>query len=654
MMDKKLFDDYRFKHECAMLVYQRLPMLEPSEMQEWYGWIDDGPDLSGYEDRFQERTGQPPTAEEQQRRINYWKYEKLHWARLHLTGDRKQFYMRMMAEHGEPSLSDLNARTTTRWGSESPMTVEDLTNKPLQEVVQIIAEWKPEESDRHWGPDFEGLARVFSQYVASASTAHALHAAAMIDSKPIFVRSFIQEMTGALKKGLAMDIQELLKLAKWVLDQPVSIGSQGAISQGPLVDQDWRWTRDEVSGFIEEVCKSKDGDQPRFSEANYRKALWKLLEQLHTVPSESSIIHDRSNDDPCLHDYLDHGINSSRGKALQSAFEFARWIANHRKTIEDGREIILGGFDLMPEVRRMLEWQLDPAHRSVEAMSVIGSRVGLIFWIDREWLDRNADALFNLEGIDSNPPAIEGWAAWNSFLVWGQPHFEFYKIFKRQFAFAVEKAIQHSEISDDSRSKPMHRLGEHLVLLYGRGQVDLDQDCELILRFILKSAPALRRHAIGFVGRSIRHDENLPGDVVERFQNLWELYWADSGKQDAAEAPTDWLFGQWFASKQFPKKWALSQLQQFTEIVGIPEPDHDVAEYLAELAGDHLGECVSILGEMIHGDLDGWHVDSWIESAEVILKAGLGGSDEIRGKASDLVNHLGRRGYTHLGALLID
>jgi hypothetical protein len=305
----------------------------------------------------------------------------------------------------------------------------------------------------------------------------------------------------------------------------------------------------------------------------------------------------------------------------------------------------------MPEVREMLEWQMAPGNRSFEALSVIGLRLGLLYWIDKEWLAENAERLFRLEGIEETPASADGWAAWNAFLVWVSPHVEFYKLFKDQFAYAVQQSA-HVQLSERTREQPMYSLGQHLVILYGRGQIGLDDDDAVLLQLLSNTQPDIRRHTIGFVGQSLGGDESLPSDIVERFQVLWDVYWSGPGKSDAADKPEAWLFGTWFSCGQFPAQWALEQLEAFVEIVPTPEPDHAVVQDLARIAHLDIVRSVHILDRMIRGDREGWRIHGWFDEAKRILQTAMNTGGEAQTVAIDLINYLGRRGHTDFGSVL--
>lgn len=650
MLNREFFDDYEFKHEYAMLVGKRLDILTTSGRDEWFGWIDAGPDMSDYDEIFQERTGREATKQDRQNRINSWKLEKLHWVRAHLEGERKSFYQQMLAEHGEPEMADLNVRIgpVHEKFDDSPMTVEELQSMTFERAVDKVSSWQPEGS-RFMGPNIEGLASTFANYVATNPEGFSAEALVLIDRPAIFVHRFISQMSDSVKNNREINLTAVLELCQWAIERPVEERTTPSQEDEKFVDKDWQWTRDDISQFVENICKAKRDDAPRCPLDGIREVIWKLIEPLCLDRVESYIIRDTSKDDPRVHDYLDLGINSPRGRAVQAALEYARWVANHIK--EGEKEIVPDGFEAMPEVREMLEWQIAKENRSFEVMSIIGSKFGLIYWIDKEWLSENAEKIFQLEGFEQKPPVVEGWAAWNAFLVWVRPHIEFYRLFKSQFAYAVEQAAK-VKLTEDTHQQPMCHLGEHLMLLYGRGQLGLDDDAGLLKSLLEKANSQIRCHAIGFVGRSLEREEKIPEDVIDRFVNLYDIYWPDPGKKDAEKKPNAWLFGTWFSSGQFPDQWALDRLEKFVEVVKIPEPDHRVVEKLADIAGVDIAKSVQILDLMVRGDQEGWHIDSWLDSAKKILEQAMKKNGEVREKAVALIDYFGRRGYSDFGILL--
>jgi hypothetical protein len=638
ILDSALFDDFRFKHEYAMLVGRRLDLLTADERAGWFGWVRAGPKEADLEDL---------EGEDRRRRADYWRFSRFHWVRAHLEGQDRAFYESMLDAHGEPELADLHMYTSAgAWGSVSPVTIEDLTNRSFAEVVDYLVSWRPEPG-QFLGPDIDGLASTFEEYVAAAPEALSGQALMLKDCPAVYVRGFLNQVSLAVKAGKAVELSPVLALSRWVLSRPLEESTSSSGRRDPMVDKDWQWTRDQISGLIKVICEARSDDRPQHEMDGLRPELWELLSVLYTDPGDSYIVNQQEPEDPRVKDYLTRGINSPRGKAVEACLSYARWVADHVKREVDGHETVPGGFTSMPEVEEMLVWQLEPENRTFEALAVIGLHLGLLFWIDRDWLAKNADRIFDLRGLGESVPRPHGWAAWNSFLVWVRPHIEFYRIFGEQFGYAVEQSATIQ--TDQSRDGPMEHLGEHLLVLYARGQLSLQED-SIVLDFITKTSSSVRRHGMGFLGRILWREEDLPPEMVERLVALWEHYWAGPGRGDAREEPGAWLFGVWFASRHLPERWAIEQLEAFLEVVPVPEPDHAVTERLAEIASVDVPGAVRIIDKMIHGDRQGWQIHSWRDSARKVLGLGLEAGGDARRLAEGTLDYLGRRGYPDFGA----
>jgi len=648
MMDRDLFHDFRFKHEYARLVGQRLELLAPEQRAEWFSWIDSGPDLAGYEKRVQRDKGRQPTDEERLARLHWWQFERLHCVRSYLEGEREAFYLRMVGEHGEPDMADLNVRVgPVRWGDESPVTIEELASRGFEEAVEFVSLWR---QGSILGPSIEGLASTFGQYVATNPENLSEKAHVLFGRPEIFARHFIQEIAEAVKAGKRIALPSVLDLCEWVVKQPTSGVALEDNDYGGLVETSWQWARDEVTRFLENVFKAKSEGKPRYSMDGLRPRLWKLIAALTRSPAKSYIIRDTTKEDPRVHDYLELGLNSPRGKAVGTVLEYAGWIANHLR-LSVGGETVPGGFEAMPEVQAELEWQIAPGNGSVETSAIIGAHIGLVYWIDRDWLTGNAGALFRLEGVDEGPVAPEGWAAWNAFLVWVKPHVEFYRLFEKQFSCAVEHAAR-VELPESGRHQPMNHLGEHLMILYARGEITFDSGGGILQRFLETANANVRRHSIGFLGRIVRGDEELAEDVVERLMLLWDRYWTGPGRKDAEEKPEAQLFGTWFLCDQFPGEWRLDRLEDFSKATQRVEPDHEVLGHLAEVARTDIGASVRILDRVVRGDREGWRIHMRREAITALLRQALSVGGDTRVQAEAIVNYLGRRGYIEFGEIL--
>jgi len=143
LLNRDLFDDHRFKHEYARFIDNRFNLLNAESRQTILSWIEAGPDLAKFRELFASNIGRIPNDQEEERRIEYWKYEKLWWIRHHLTGSWAATFVEMQKKYGEPQMADLNVRMSGAFGRESPVDAEELKGKDVNGVVRFLKKWVP-------------------------------------------------------------------------------------------------------------------------------------------------------------------------------------------------------------------------------------------------------------------------------------------------------------------------------------------------------------------------------------------------------------------------------------------------------------------------------------------------------------------------------
>src|SRR5206468_1134274 len=121
-----------------------------------------------------------------------------------------------------------------------------------------------------------------------------------------------------------------------------------------------QWARDTVSQFLQDLCVAEVGGRSPYRLEGVQETILDILRALTRGPSRSYVLKKEDEEDPRQTDYLMYAINSPRGKAVEALLKCARWIANQKKIGEPGKEIVPNGFDSMPAVREMLDWQIEP------------------------------------------------------------------------------------------------------------------------------------------------------------------------------------------------------------------------------------------------------------------------------------------------------
>ena len=214
MMDRQMLENDECKHEYAMLVGQRFSMLSQQDRDTWLGWVEAGPDMAWYDEYYKKASTNPESLTiDRQDYVCRWQFDRLHWIRAHLDGKWRDVYQEMLGKFGEPLYADLNSyHGPVRHGFDSPFTMEEMSTLPFAEALEKVDAWQPGPTESFPnGPQKEGLAGTFGQYVASKAEEFSAQAELLKGRQPIYVRTFIDKMTDAVNAG-KIDIGAVLRL----------------------------------------------------------------------------------------------------------------------------------------------------------------------------------------------------------------------------------------------------------------------------------------------------------------------------------------------------------------------------------------------------------------------------------------------------------
>ena len=113
-------------------------------------------------------------------------------------------------------------------GWRSPISAEELTGLNLADALDKISAWQPSKRQTNViGEGTEGLAKAFGQYVGGNAEELSGQAEVLERREPvpiyIYVRTFIEQMAEAVKAGRKIDLAAVLRLCKWVVEQPLPV-----------------------------------------------------------------------------------------------------------------------------------------------------------------------------------------------------------------------------------------------------------------------------------------------------------------------------------------------------------------------------------------------------------------------------------------------
>jgi len=622
LTDPSLFGVLELWNDFFLLARDHFTRLTPGQQDVYLSWVESGRDPESFK-----------TPEERR----YWQLRHLAPIKNVLPDHWKERHSELVEEFGEIEWPEyVSPPSSMHFGWDSPKSSEDLSRMSFDELIAYLKEWQS--SGSPVGPSPEGLGQQLTAVVASEPERFANEVEALKDLDPTYVRAVISGLHEALKQKGTVAWPPILRLCKWVIEQPQEVDKpKGSYAER---DPDWNWTKGSIQSLLEEGLKSGDAGIP----FDLRRAVWEILLPLTDDPDPTPERERGSTMDP-----LTLSLNTIRGEAMHGLVRYALWCKRDTESEDGGPQDAPRGFDAMPEVREVLDRHLEPDNDpSLAVRSVYGQWFPWLAQLDQEWVASRLQKIFPAEGRSRDLLN----AAWETYVVFNSPYTAVFNILREEYYRAIDRI---GTTSGEKRyvSDPDDRLAEHLMILYGRGHISLDDPDGLLRHFFQKAPGDVRGHAIWLVGRDFNDIEgDVPKEVLERLQALWadrinEAQNAESRVPYVAELTA---FGGWFASGKFDDLWSITQLKDVLRLAGFAEPYHSVLERLAALAASMPAAAVECLGMMVEGDKKRRYIYSWHEHMRSILASAINSPDHTaRQFAEALINRLLARDRAYAG-----
>lgn len=620
-------------HEYWLLLQDRFANLDPSARSRLLDLIETGPSFDG------------DTSEEDQKRYRDG------WVRRYLaaiSGD--------LTEAERKRLDDDSAATDAAWHPEfltymtsgfsdstSPLTADEIGSRSVEEIIEYIATWEP--GDSWTGPTPEGLARALASAVVKEPSRFAAEAVqfAVLDST--YVRGFLEGFREVVSDGASIDWHHVLSLATHAVGQ----ADDGINPDRRLqdADSDWSWARSETLRLLAAGLKSGDSAMP----PQFRERVWQILAQLAEDPqpdAEYEAEYGGSNMDPTM-----LSLNTVRGQAFGAILDYMVWVRREMERVED-QDALDDGFDAMPEVRAVLERHLSPEiEPSAAVHSVYGRMLPWLVLVDEAWVRGELPRIFPEEEALT---ALRD-AAWVAYIHYCRVYDSSFEVLRDEYRKAVDR-LPAAKTDKRRHEDPNGHLGEHLMIQYWRGKLDLDPG-DLIQKFFQNADDDARAAAFGLIGRSLEDaygsdKPEAPQELVARLQALWEWRISSLDRTTADTARREiGQFGWWYGSGAFEPAWALPQLASAVRLVGSVEGEHKALKGLVADAGSEPLGAARALEQLVHRDSERWLALGHKGEVRAVLRTVLdAGVPEAREVAINVVHELGTQGFREYRDLL--
>jgi len=631
LLNEESFNIPEVNHEYARLIGRHFGLLDPESKKIIYDWIQSA-------DEVVEGVAQKELSEEDGlQRKEYWQLEKLTLIGDHLDAPWKEKREELVAKYTEPEHPDFASYSYKSSGPTSIATAQNLLKMTPGEIVDLLQTWEPGETRRFFGPTKEGLARELAAAIRLNPELFEGMVKAFKGLDPTYVRTYIQTFHELSQNGRSMNWRPILNLCKWVIEQPRTIPGR----TGDVMDQDpnWAWTRKSITSLI------ATGLGRNAIPYEFRDPVWEIIEHLTDDPNPTP--EEESSKDYSIEDSYTHAINTVRGNAIQMAIEYGLWVRRNLEKEENRKKVVEACLENMPELKAVLEKHLKD--HSIAVRAVYGRFIPWLQLIDSTWMTTQKEVIFPKGKFDDQLYR----AAWSAYVLYTPVYDKVFDFLRDQYAEAVSD-LSTTPYSEKNSRNPQQKLAEHIIVMYWRGKIELDDP--LMVSFWAAADDALRGYVMDFIGTNLRSDKDpLTFELESRFQALWNSrLLAATGAADKKGYQKEMSgFGWWFASGKFEDEWVCNQYLRALEFGPKIRVHHLVADRLVEIAGHRHLEAMQILNKIIEFEQPNWMVMG--NKAEVfsIMRTIFQSANILAQQiAREIVNRLVARGHAEYADLL--
>ncbi len=653
LTDRTLFDDPDCHHEYTLLSHAGFAHLSKEEQDTMLGWIESGPDVQAYKAFYEKQMGKQPTDELLADYTNHWQRDWLARLGPDLPPEWQQRYESLVCEYGPAEHPEFVSYMSTAWAvaPASTLSREDLRAMSVEEIISYLKSWQPSPSSSEDFmnplPSREGLGHMLTNAIEEEPERFAQKARQFRGIDATYVSAVLAGFENAARQKRSFPWLPVLDLCFWVIQRQVKPTKRKRVA--PDLVKQWASARKSIIHLLSLGFESGSVEIP----IDLHLRVWEVLQPL-TEDEDPTPEHEARYSGPTMEPFT-LAMNTIRGEAMEAAIRYAMWFRRHKEQEAQGQQGIALGLDEMPYIQDVLKRHLDPQHDpSLAIRSVYGRLFPQFVLLDSPWATEQVPKIFSTEQTNSHLRD----AAWEAYIIFNPPYNNIFDILSEEYARAVE-LIGTLPTRGRNYYDPDQRLAEHLITLYCRGKVEIDEPQGILSRFFTNAPEVLRKHMLTFVGRDLysvnQTKQTVLPDAIPRLQALWEWRVNRARQASSPASHTNELaaFGWWFSSGMFDEDWAIAQLEGVLKISGTLEALHLViGRFVTRSATMPLPvvRCVSLLTQ---SDRERWRILGSNEQIRTILMNALQSSDEqVIEEATDLTNRLILYGYTHLLDLL--
>lgn len=512
-------EDYFIRHEFFLLLRDRFSYLDRGDQQKLIAQILLDPS-ENMRNEFQEWrksfsiAGEIPQDEYIARQIKHWKFGRLWMIQQYLDGEAKIVFNDLLEELGEPEIPpEFTSYSTGVRNIEdiSPLSRDEIIVLSPTDLITFLTQWKPE-NNRHLWPHEQTHASLGREV------------AKVIFENPTKYKEFLFDIS-IINSGYGYGIvDEFCRLNQptdeiWqlmiVLCEKLLEIEEVRLSYNPRDENNWYYLRSSLVRMLGDGFSNEKKRAPSWLLPNIQNLLLILVNDLDPNPERDQPPKDQS----AFNDPSHVALNAIRPIALNALITYSiedYKIKHENYTQELGPERLSG------EIRDVLNAKLDLNQESSWAIrSLLGQRLINLFWLDREWVEKNLDRIFPTHNDDESKWLFS--SAFSSYVVFRNFFPEVYVILKPKYEHAIscfsEGYIWKNHLL------PVSHLAGHLIWNYLSSDYSLNlskpDDSNLFVKFFRVFDSEGRKDGAFICRRVLDYPENVE-KYWDKIRKIWE------------------------------------------------------------------------------------------------------------------------------------
>jgi len=370
----------------------------------------------------------------------------------------------------------------SRWGSESPIEEVELLSKSAEEVVEYLNNFV--EKGGWKNPSIEGLSGTLKKCVSENPDKFTANIISYLKVKRVYQQALLWGFSDAWRSERAIDWQAVFLFINGILNLE-------NFWDESYSEKDYNYRNRIISQIADLINDGTKSDQHAF-DTTFLPEAEKIL--LLLVEKAEPNYHE-------INDIVTSVLNSNRGKVFAAMINFSLRNARINRKDDEYKWIE----SIKKEFTKRLNKSIEP---SLDFSVVVGEYLPNLYYLDKEWVISNVNAIFPKDMIEYWEASFTGYLFYSSTV-----YSHLYKLLSENGHY--EKALS-IDFKDDHVSD---RIAQHVCVAYLEGWEKFE-DADSLINSLVSSNN--KNHLSATINFFWMQRKNITEKVKSRIKPLWE------------------------------------------------------------------------------------------------------------------------------------